>query len=253
MIQTHQGTENISAGSGREALLRKTMLFKGMTDGEISAALTALEAREKNYQKGSLVLQAGTLTERMALVLEGSVTIENIDIWGNRSILSHVGPGQFFAETYALLENEPLLVDVHANENCRILFLRIGSLRQLKMQLQSSVHSASAAPAGSAAESSWMPKLLLNLLAITAHKNLVLSERSFHTSSKTIRGRLMSYLTSVSLRTGSREFNIPFDRQQLADYLNLERSALSKELGKMQREGILTTRKNHFILLVEEE
>lgn len=233
------------AASGQMELLRNTMLFKGLTEEEIAAALQALQAREKSFQKGSLLLQAGTVTERMGLVLEGSVTIENIDVWGNRAILSHVSRGQFFAETYALLDREPLLVDVLANENCRILFLRVGSLRQLKMQLQSK--------AGSAAENTWTPKLLLNLLAITAHKNLVLSGRSFHTSPKTIRGRVMSYLTSVSLKTGSREFDIPFDRQQLADYLNLERSALSKELGRMQREKILTTRKNHFILLVDED
>ncbi|MBR2807174.1 MAG: winged helix-turn-helix domain-containing protein, partial [Oscillospiraceae bacterium] len=83
---------------------------------------------------------------------------------------------------------------------------------------------------------------------ISAHKNLALSGRSFHTAPKTIRGRVMSYLNTVSLQRGSREFDIPFDRQQLADYLNLERSALSKELGKMQRDGLITVRKNHFIL-----
>jgi len=80
------------------------------------------------------------------------------------------------------------------------------------------------------------------------HKNLILSGRSFHTAPKTIRGRVMAYLNSVSLQRRSREFDIPFDRQQLADYLNLERSALSKELGKMQREGLISCRKNHFII-----
>ena len=94
----------------------------------------------------------------------------------------------------------------------------------------------------------WTMKLITNLLLISSYKNLLLSGRSFHTSPKTIRGRVMAYLTSVSLQKHSREFDIPFDRQQLADYLNLERSALSKELGKMQKEGILTTRKNHFTI-----
>ena len=97
-------------------------------------------------------------------------------------------------------------------------------------------------------QSVWMMKFLRNLLNVSAHKNLTLSGRSFHTAPKTIRGRVMSYLNAVSLRKHTSEFDIPFDRQQLSDYLNLDRSALSKELGKMQREGLITVRKNHFIL-----
>ena len=212
--------------------LQKSMLFRGMTETEISNALQVLEAREKNFQKSETLLIAGTITERMGLVLEGSVTIESNDVWGNRTIISHVGKGQVFAETYALLENEPMLVDVTASEDCRILFLRSGRIQSLKSSLEP-----------------WILKYVKNLLTISMHKNLILSGRSFHTAPKTIRGRVMAYLNSVSLQKHSREFDIPFDRQQLADYLNLERSALSKELGKMQRDGLISCRKNHFIIL----
>ena len=212
-------------------ILQRSMLFKGLSEKDLSEALVFLQAEEKKYRKGAGILHAGTLTDRMGLVLEGSVTIENNDMWGNRTILSHVEKGQFFAETYAYLPGEPMLVDVVANENCRILYLRIGSLHR-------------SFPSGG----SWVMLFTSNLLSISAHKNLVLSGRSFHTAPKTIRGRVMSYLNTVSLQKGSREFDIPFDRQQLADYLNLERSALSKELGKMRRDGLITVRKNHFIL-----
>ncbi|MBQ4178001.1 MAG: Crp/Fnr family transcriptional regulator [Lachnospiraceae bacterium] len=212
-------------------ILHRSLLFRGLTPEEISAALDFLHAEEKRYTKGTGILHAGTLTDRMGLVLEGSVTIENNDMWGNRSILSHVGKGQFFAETYAYLSDEPMLVDVVANENCRILFLRIGSLRR-----------------SSPSVNSWGMTFVSNLLSVSAHKNLALSERSFHTAPKTIRGRVLSYLNTVSLQKDTHEFDIPFDRQQLADYLNLERSALSKELGKMQRDGLITVRKNHFII-----
>ena len=212
--------------------LQKSMLFRGMTEPEITKALQVLEAREKNFQKSETLLIAGTITERMGLVLEGSVTIESNDVWGNRTIISHVGKGQVFAETYALLENEPMLVDVTASEDCRILFLRSGRIQSLKSSLEP-----------------WILKYVTNLLTISMHKNLILSGRSFHTAPKTIRGRVMAYLNSVSLQKHSREFDIPFDRQQLADYLNLERSALSKELGKMQRDGLISCRKNHFIIL----
>ena len=172
----------------------------------------------------------------MGIVLFGSVTIESNDIWGNRTILSHVGKGQFFAETYALLTDEPMLVDATANEDCGILFLEINRL-------------TNTAPGND----EWRVRILNNLLTISAHKNLALSGRSFHISPKSIRGRVMSYLNSVSLQKGSRTFDIPFDRQQLADYLNIERTALSKELGRMQKEGIISVRKSHFIILSTQE
>lgn len=213
-------------------LLQKTMLFHGMIETEITDALLVLEANEKCYEKGTTLLIAGTITERMGLVLQGSVTIESNDAWGNRTIISHVGNGQVFAETYALLENEPMLVDVTASEDCRVLFLRSGRIQSLNSSLEP-----------------WALKYITNLLTISMHKNLILSGRSFHTAPKTIRGRVMAYLNSVSLQRQSWEFDIPFDRQQLADYLNVERSALSKEIGKMRREGLIDCRKNHFSIL----
>lgn len=211
--------------------LQQSMLFRGMTELEITKALQVLEAHEKSFQKGETLLIAGTITERMGLVLEGSVTIESNDAWGNRTIISHVGQGQVFAETYALLENEPMLVDVTASEDCRVFFLRSGRIQSLKNSLEP-----------------WALKYITNLLTISMHKNLILSGRSFHTAPKTIRGRVMAYLNSVSLQKHSREFDIPFDRQQLADYLNLERSALSKELGKMQKDKLILCKKNHFLI-----
>ena len=209
--------------------LQKTTLFQGMTEAEITEALQVLEAHEKRYEKGEILLTAGSVTERMGLVLEGSVTIESNDIWGNRTIISHVARGQVFAETYALLGNEPMLVDVAANEDCLVLFLGAGGM-----------------PMRADTPRPWAWKYVTNLLFLSAHKNRLLSGRSFHTAPKTIRGRVMAYLNSVSLQQRSHEFDIPFDRQQLADYLNLERSALSKELGKMQRDGLIACRKNHF-------
>ncbi len=212
--------------------LKENIIFNGMSPDEIDQALNKLSAIEKAYEKNSLILRAGDITDSLGLVLSGSVTIESNDMWGNRTILSNVEEGGFFAETYALLENEPLLVDVRANENCRILFFEVGSLKKLKSNMNL-----------------WCFQLISNLLMISANKNLHLSGRSFHTSPKTIRGRVMVYLSSVSLKKGSNEFDIPFDRQQLADYLNLERSALSKELGKMKKDGLIEVRKNHFKLL----
>ena len=214
--------------------IEKSRLFQGMTAKELSSCLDSLDAREKKYRKDDVILHAGDKTNNIGMVLSGSVTIESNDVWGNCTVLSHVGQNQYFAETYALL-GEVLLVDVRANEECRILFCNIRNL------LDDSKKS-----------SPWKEKLLKNILIISSQKNLVLSGRSFHTSPKSCRGRLLSYLNATALQTGSGEFDIPFSRQQLADYLNLERTNMSKELSHIQDEGLIEYRKSHFKLIRED-
>ena len=210
------------------AMLARSMLFHSMTEAEIYATLDALQANEAVYTKGSVILHAGETTDRMGMVLSGSVTVESTDVWGNRTILALLDTGQFFAEVYALLA-EILLVDVRTVEDCRILFLHPGGVERNR--------------------EAWAVKLFRNLLIISARKNLALSGRSFHTAPKTARERIMAYLNTVSLQRHKRKFSIPFDRQQMADYLNLDRTALSKELGRMRDEGLIAFRKNRFEIL----
>ena len=209
--------------------LMRTPLFRGMSAEGTAEVLTALGSQRKHYGKGAVILHAGDQASTIALVLSGSVFIENDDCWGNKSILDRVGAGQVFAEAYACAPEEPLLVSVIAVENTEILFLRTAYL------LQSPARGA-------------MEQLLRNLLMISARKNLHLSRRMFHTAPKSIRERLQSYLSDQATRLGTQEFDIAFNRQQLADYLNVDRSALSNELSKMQKEGLLTVHKNHFSL-----
>ncbi|MBQ9719657.1 MAG: Crp/Fnr family transcriptional regulator [Oscillospiraceae bacterium] len=212
--------------------LNDTLLFRGMRPEEIAASQRVLSAHKKGYVKGEVILRAGSAAAWMGMVLAGGVPIESTDLWGNRAILGHVGPGQYFAETYALLAVDAVPVDVVADADSVVLRFRISALREMDMTAEP-----------------WRMKLLTNLLTISAHKNLALSARSFHTASKHIRGRIMAYLNAISLEKRAQSFDIPFDRQQLADYLNVERTALSKELGKMKREGLIDFRRKHFILL----
>ena len=202
--------------------LSQTALFRGCSPRETADMLQCLRAERRVYEKDRVICHAGDTVEALGLVLSGGVNIESVDVWGSRSILGHVGPGQVFAETYACLPGEPLMVDAVA-------------------RLQRTCPSACAHHAA----------LIRNLLAVTSQKNLALSRRIFHTSPKTIRGRLLSYLSAQALRENSRSFAIPFDRQQLADYLGVDRSALSAELGRMRAEGLIRFRKNEFELLRE--
>ncbi len=201
-----------------------------MTKEEVGEVLKELTAYQKDYLKNEYIMCAGDSTKLVGIVLKGAVTIEANDVWGNKTILSHVGENGIFAETYALIPNETMLVDVCANTDSTILFIDMsGILTKSNM-------------------TSWMIKLIKNTLRISMHKNLILSKRSFHISKKGARERLLSYLNTMSLQKHSNEFDIPFNRQQLADYLNLERTNMSKELGRMQRDGLIEFKKNHFIL-----
>ncbi len=208
--------------------LAGTPLFHGASQEEISSLLQALDARPRHFGRGEVILPAGEPTARLGVVLSGGVNLENVDVWGSRAILGHAAPGQVFAETYACLPHQPMMVSAVAAEDSQILFLDLRRLLDGVCPHQEI--------------------LLQGLLSITAEKNLALSRRSFHTRDKTIRGRLLSYLSDQAALQGSRTFSIPFDRQQLADYLGVDRSALSGELGKLAREGILTARKNRFTL-----
>lgn len=214
-----------------ENFLSQTVLFRGSTPEEIRAMVGCLGAEERDYRRGEVIHHTGDVIHTIGVVLSGSVSIENDDVWGNKSILDRAGPGQVFAETYACIPDEPLMISVVAAERTRVLFLDVD--RVLRM-------CSSACP--------YHGSLIRSLLAISSQKNLILSRRILHTSAKSIRARLLSYLSFQSIHQGSREFDIPFNRQQLADYLSVDRSAMSNELSKMQRDGLLKVDRGHFVL-----
>lgn len=205
-------------------------LFKNISDSEWKAMSDCMHCQR--FEKNSIIFHQGDVVHEVGIVLSGNVHIENIDILGNRSILSDVPAGHVFAETYAFC-GEPLMVDAVTDEISEILFLNVQKIELYK-------------------SATWYDKLIHNMLFISMRKNLMLSHRIFCTSPKTIRERVLIYLSSQSGKTGSLTFQIPFDRQQLADYLNLDRSALSKELGKMKKDGLLDYHKNTFTLLQNE-
>lgn len=211
--------------------LKSTPLFAHMTENDIEDALHCLNGYQKNYCKNELILAAGESILAMGLVLSGSVTIESNDHWGNRTILAHVPKGQYFGETYACFPDTVLPIDVLASEDCSIAFFEISRLPKHTCHAPQVMH-----------------QLTANLLQISLQKNMALSNRSFHTAPKIMREKILSYLNTVSLQKHSTSFEIPFDRQQLADYLNLDRTALSKELSKMRKEGLIDFWKNHFQL-----
>ena len=203
-------------------------VFKGITQEEFEEMKRCACLREKSYRKNERVFRPGDSTTELGIVLSGSVIVENTDVWGNTGVLTKVEPGGVFAETYALCRT-PMMVDVVVHTDSRILFVNLSALQP-----------------DAVARTGWQQKLLTNLLDIAVRKNLTLTERMSCISAKTVRARVLTFLSAQSLAAGSETFLIPFDRQQMADYLNVDRTALSKELGRMKADGLIDFRKNHF-------
>ena len=200
-------------------------LFRGISPRELSGLLREAGGRRVSFEKGELLLRRGEVTRRLGLVLSGMVHIIREDFWGNRGIVGLAEPGEIFAESYALA-GEPLEVSVLAASAGEALFLDAEHLSA---------------------------RLSANLLALLAEKNLMLTRKMRHMARGTTREKLLSYLSAQAARVGQPEFDIPLDRQQLADYLAVDRSAMSAVLGKLRHEGILTFHKNHFHLLRQGE
>lgn len=212
--------------------LTNTQLFRGIDSSDISPLLSCLGAIERKFKKGDIILTEGEPTDQMGVVLSGMALIEHCDVWGNRILLGNAAPGAVFAESYACIPGEPLQISVVASEDTSVLFLNVGKI------LTTCTNSCE-----------FHTKLVRNLLTVCAGKSLDLSRRILHSTSKSIRGRLMSYFSECIKKTGSYSFEIPYNREQLASYLGVDRSAMSNELSKMKKEGLIQYHKNHFTII----
>ncbi len=212
--------------------LSNTALFHGIREQEIEEMLTCMRAQERRYKKDETVFRAGDSIHEIGVVEEGSVNIVVNYYWGNSNIFGHMGKGEIFGENYAAIPGKELACDVVAAEDTTVLFLNMDRLLTT---------CGKGCP--------FHTRLIHNIVRISARKNLDLSARMMHTASRSIRERLLSYLSERAIEKGSASFTIPFSRQQLADYLGVDRSALSNELSKMRKEGLIACRKNEFTLM----
>ena len=213
-------------------VIRSSSLFSGISETELSAMLSCLETREERFPKDTFLLRTGDTAESIGLVLSGSVLVVQEDIWGNRNILSKAGPGQTFAAAYACAPGSLLNVSVLAETPVTAMFLNVK--RVLNVCPSACEHHS---------------RIIRNLLGELAEKNLRFGEKLTHMGQRTTRAKLMSYFSAEAQRLGSYEFDIPFSRQQLADYLAVDRSALSAELSRMKKDGLIEFEKNLFTLL----
>lgn len=213
-------------------VLQKCPLFQGVDPSELPVLLECLGAKTLTAEKRQTVLREGEPARFVGVVLEGSVQILQEDYFGNRSILGMAGPGELFGESFACAGAESLPVSVVAARDSVLLL--VDSRRVLS-------------PCEKAC--GFHRSILSNLMQVMARKNLAFHQKIQITSRRTTREKLLAYLNGQAKAHGSAAFSIPFDRQELADYLGVDRSGLSAEIGRLRAEGVLKCQKNHFILL----
>ena len=208
-------------------VLGRCPLFAGLGEGQLPTLLSQLSPIRCRRSRGEALLQPGDQAPGVGLVLSGGLRVVREDFWGNRSLLAALGPGELFAEAFACA-GEPLTVRVEAAQETEVLFFPARALLEPP-------------PGGE-----FLPGRLLEL---TARRNLVLNRTIGHLSQRTTRAKALSYLSWQAAQAGSASFEIPLNRQELADYLSVDRSALSAQLSQLRREGVLDFRRSRFTLL----
>jgi CRP-like cAMP-binding protein len=217
--------ENISK------ILKDTELFAGIDEKDIGSMLGCLSAREAEYKKDIYILSAGDNPTEVGIVLSGSVNIINEDYWGNRTIIAKMTSGELFAEAFSCADSGKLPVSVVTAEKTSVLFIDYKRI----------ITTCSSA-------CGFHTSLIRNMLQILANRNISLTKKMGHTAHRTTREKLLSYLSAQAIAAESSSFDIPFNRQELADYLCVDRSAMSNELSNLRDEGVLDFNKNHFTL-----
>ncbi len=213
-------------------ILKSAALFTGIEPSQLEALLSCLSANVVRYEKGQTVFCSGETIDRFGIVLSGEVQVIQDDYYGNRSILAQIGAGNLFGESFAYAEIKALPVSVIATMESELLFI---DCRRL------------AAPCTKAC--GFHSRLIQNMLHIVSRKNVSLTQKMEVTSKRTTREKLLAYLSTEAKKAGGNCFSIPFNRQELADYLFVERSAMSAELSKLRDDGVLSVHKNEFELL----
>lgn len=213
-------------------VLRKCKLFDGIEDENLTSLLGCLGAAVKSFEKKETVIAEGDPARYIGIVLSGSVQIVSIDFFGNRNILSAVEPSELFAESFACAQTEAMPINVIAADPCEIMLIDCHRI----------LHTCSNT-------CEFHRQLIFNLLKIMATKNIMFHQKIEISSKRSTREKLTTYLMFQAKKEGSNSFDIPFNRQELADYLEVDRSGLSAQISQLRREGVLKSRRNHFELL----
>lgn len=211
--------------------IKKCKLFDGIQEENISGMLGCLQGNYKSFKKGEIIISEETPITHIGIVVKGIARLERTDYFGNRSIVAIVEPGDMFAESFACA-GAKLPMDIVAETDCESLFIDCKKI----------IHTC-------ANSCAYHEGMIYNLIKILSHKNIALNQKAEITSKRTTREKLMTFLEIQAKKTGKSEFTIGYDRQTLADFLEVDRSGLSAEISKLRREGVIENKKNNFKIL----
>ncbi|MDD6208345.1 MAG: Crp/Fnr family transcriptional regulator [Clostridiales bacterium] len=217
--------------SSYEPLLCSCPLFSHIPSGQIGAMLEDMGYRLQTYEKGEFLFHNGDILKKIGIILSGSIQLILEDYWGNENILGQFCAGDLFGESYAFLYREPIHMNIVAQNHCEILYLSPDAIFH-SWQASNGSHQ----------------QIIQNLLHLLSYKNIVLNQKIKYLTRRTTREKILAFLSDQADRNPHRSFEIPYSRQQMADFLSVDRSALSRELSKMKAEGILDYDKNRFWL-----
>ncbi|WP_329385365.1 Crp/Fnr family transcriptional regulator [Anaerofustis butyriciformans] len=207
--------------------LKKVPLFDNIQEKEINEIIN--QSYIKSYQKDEFILKAGDFIFNTGIILKGEISVISEDFWGNKNIISTLSEGNIFAEIFSLKNNIPLNVSVVSNENSTILFINVNEIINKTRNFI----------------------FIKNLMNIISTKTLMLNRKNELLSKRTIREKVMTFLSQQAISANNNSFKIPFSREEMADFLAVDRSALSRELSKMKKEGIIAYNKNNFTLITK--
>ena len=212
--------------------LMKLPIFYNLKNEEIINILNFFNYSKEDFEKNNFIFEIGKPINKIGIILSGEINIIKEDFWGNRNILNKFKSGEIFGEVFALAKVSPNNILVETSQNSKILFLDLTNF---------SIDNEN--------NSNEILKFLSNIFKISLKKNILFTEKLEHITKKTIREKIISYLSTEALKNRSNSFFIKFDRQELADYLFVERSALSRELSSMKKDGLIEYNKNYFTLI----
>jgi len=213
-------------------LIHLSPLLKGITQEESTTLFACLDVRHRAYRKGSFIFSAGQHVTDVGLLLSGQLDILQDDVWGNRRILERVTPGEMFGTAFSCANIERIPISVCATQASEVLLF---DYRKVLTTCNSACQ--------------FHTQLILNMLQLLSRKSITMMEKIENVTRRSTREKVLSYLSQQAQLHQAQSFEIRFNRQELAEYLAVDRSALSAELGHLREEGVLRFNKNHFELL----
>lgn len=212
-------------------ILKNCCLFENIDDENLLSMLSCIGAEVRSYLKNQYIFTEGETVSDIGIMLNGTARIVRVDFYGNRSIVANIEPSEVFGESFACAERKSIPVNVIAEKDCEVLLIDNRKVLQ---------------PCCNACE--FHNLIIFNLMKSIASKNLILNQKIEIISKRTTREKLMTYLLMQAKKYGS-SFTVPYNRQELADFLEVDRSGLSAEISRLRKENVIECRQNFFRLL----